>query len=86
MMEIKGHDLIVQVSNNGKPMPVKMTAEKVFAYGDTTEEGIDEHGGLGGYQIKDLMVRFGGEVELELNAEADFPVTYKLVFRDVNIY
>jgi len=85
-MEIKGYDLIVQVSNNGKPMPVKMTAEKVFTYGDTTEEGIDEHGGLGGYQIKDLMERFGGEVELELDAEADFPVTYKLVFRDVNIY
>lgn len=86
MMEIKGQDLIVQVSNNGKPMPVKMTAEKVFTYGDTTEEGIDEHGGLGGYQIKDLMERFSGEVELELNAEAEFPVTYKLVFRDVNIY
>lgn len=85
-MEIKGYDLIVQVSNNGKPMPVKMTAEKVFTYGDTTEEGIDEHGGLGGYQIKDLMERFGGEVELLLDAEADFPVAYKLVFRDVNIY
>ena len=39
-MEIKGHDLIVHVSNNGKPMPVKMTAEKVFTYGDTTEEGL----------------------------------------------
>lgn len=85
-MEIKGYDLIVQVSNNGKPMPVKMTDEKVFTYGDTTEEGIDEHGGLGGYQIKDLMERFGGEVELLLDAEADFPVAYKLVFRDVNIY
>lgn len=85
-MQIKGDALIVCMSNNGKPMPVKMTAEKVFTYGDTTEEGIDEHGGLGGYQIKDLMERFSGEVELELNAEAEFPVTYKLIFRDVNIY
>ena len=84
--EIKGQDLIIRVDNNGKPMPVGMTAEKVFTYGDTTEEGSDEHGGLGCYQIKDLMTKFGGEVELELNPEADFPVAYKLVFRDVNIY
>lgn len=86
MMEIKGHDLIVHVSNNGKPMPVKMTAEKVFTYGDTTEEGVGEHSGLGGFEIKDLMTKFGGEVELLLDAEAEFPVTYILVFRDVNIY
>jgi hypothetical protein len=86
IMEIKGYDLIVHVSNNGKPMPVKMTPEKVFTYGDTTEEGVGEHSGLGGYQIKDLMAKFGGEVELLLDAEAEFPVTYKLVFRDVNIY
>ena len=84
--EIKGQDLIIRVDNNGKPMPVGMTAEKVFTYGDTTEEGSDEHGGLGCYQIKDLMTKFGGEVELELNPEAGFPVAYKLVFRDVNIY
>lgn len=84
--EIKGQDLIIRVDNNGKPMPVGMTAEKVFTYGDTTEEGSDEHGGLGCYQIKDLMTKFGDEVELELNPEADFPVAYKLVFRDVNIY
>ena len=84
--EIKGQDLIIRVDNNGRPMPVGMTAEKVFTYGDTTEEGSDEHGGLGGYQIKDLMTKFGGEVELELNSEADFPVAYKLVFRDVNIF
>ena len=84
--EIKGQDLIIRVDNNGKPMPVGMTAEKVFTYGDTTEEGADEHGGLGGYQIKDLMTKFGGEVELLLDEEADFPVAYKLVFRDVNIY
>ena len=84
--EIKGQDLIIRVDNNGRPMPVEMTAEKVFTYGDTTEEGSDEHGGLGGYLIKDMMTKFGGEVELELNAEADFPVAYKLVFRDVNIY
>jgi len=79
-MEIKGDVLIVYVSNNGKPMSVKMTAEKVFTYGDTTEEGIGEHSGLGGYQIKDLMTKFGGEVELLLDAEAAFPVTYKLIF------
>jgi hypothetical protein len=79
-MEIKGDVLIAYVSNNGKPMPVKMTAEKVFTYGDTTEEGVGEHSGLGGYQIKDLMTKFGGEVELLLDAEAAFPVTYKLIF------
>ena len=84
--EIKGQDLIIRVDNNGRPMPVGMTTEKVFTYGDTTEEGSNEHGGLGGYQIKDLMTKFGGEVELELNSEADFPVAYKLVFRDVNIF
>lgn len=84
--EIKGQDLIIRIDNNGRPMPVGMTAEKVFTYGDTTEEGSDEHGGLGGYLIKDMMTKFGGEVELELNAKADFPVAYKLVFRDVNIY
>ena len=37
-------------------------------------------------RIYDCVKRFGGEVELLLDEEADFPVAYKLVFRDVNIY
>jgi signal transduction histidine kinase len=86
IMKTKGSDLVIKVSNNGIAMPAKMNSEKVFAYGDTTEEGVGEHAGLGGFQIKDLMTKFGGEVELELEASSEFPVTYKMVFRDVNIY
>lgn len=85
LMEIKGDDLIVQIGNNGNPMSPSMTAERVFTYGDTTEEGVGEHAGLGGFQIKDLMSKFGNEVKLELNEKAEFPVVYKLVFRDVYI-
>ena len=86
LMEIKGDDLIVRIGNNGNPMSPSMTAENVFTYGDTTEEGVENHGGLGGFQIKDLMLKFGNVVELELDENAEFPVVYKLVFRDVNIY
>lgn len=86
VMEIKRDDLIVRIGNNGNPMSPSMTSEKVFTYGETTEEGVGEHGGLGGFQIKDLMSKFGNVVELELDENAEFPVVYKLVFRDVNIY
>lgn len=86
VMEIKGYSLIIRIGNNGNPMSPSMTAEKVFTYGDTTEEGVGEHGGLGGFQIEDLMSKFGNVVELELDENAEFPVVYKLVFRDVNIY
>ena len=85
-MEMKGHDMIVRVANNGKPMSPSLTAENVFTYGNTTEEGVGEHSGLGGFQVRDLMLKFGNDVELELDENAEFPVSYKLIFRDVNIY
>lgn len=85
-LELKGDDLILTVENNGKPMLAGMTAKRVFTYGDTTEEGIDDHSGLGGFQIWDLMKRFEGKAILNLNEKADFPVSYKLCFHDVNLY
>lgn len=85
-LELKGDDLILTVENNGKPMLAGMTAKRVFTYGDTTEEGADDHSGLGGFQIWDLMKRFDGKAILDLNEKADFPVSYKLCFHDVNLY
>ena len=78
--------MILTVENNGKPMLAGMTAKRVFTYGDTTEEGADDHSGLGGFQIWDLMKRFEGKAILDLNEKADFPVSYKLKFYDVDLY
>jgi len=82
-LESDGDNYVVTVSNNGNPMHNDISAEDVFTYGKTSGDG-NKHYGIGGYEIRKLMREFRGEATLTAEASAEFPVMYKLIFKDTN--
>lgn len=42
---------------------------------------LKHHCGIGGYEINQLMTDFGGSLEIILDAQAEFPVEYRLTFK-----
>jgi signal transduction histidine kinase len=79
-----GSDYIVSVSNNGKPLDTGMKCEEITIYGQTSGD-TNKHFGIGGYEIKRLMEEFGDSLEIISEPNAEFTVTYKLIFHDTNI-
>lgn len=79
-----GSDYIVSVSNNGEPLDTGMKCEEITIYGQTSGD-TNKHFGIGGYEIKRLMEEFGDSLEIISEPNAEFTVTYKLIFHDTNI-
>lgn len=82
LQEEKGQ-LCIVISNNGKPVHEKISAEDVFTYGRSSKSGQD-HYGIGGYEARSLMREFNGEAEFFSSPHEKFPVSYKLTFRKSN--
>lgn len=80
-----GSTCVVTIANNGKPLHKDMSEEKVFMYGGSTAVGTDGHNGLGAFQIRNLMSRFGGSATIDCN-EAEFPFAYVLTFHNCISY
>ncbi|MDE5883388.1 MAG: N-6 DNA methylase [Muribaculaceae bacterium] len=74
-----GGNFVVSVANNGKPCPPDMTPEQMIKYGESSD--LKHHCGIGGYEINQLMTDFEGSVDILLDAEAEFPVEYRLTFK-----
>lgn len=79
-----GSDYIVSISNNGEPLDTGMKCEEITIYGQTSGD-TNKHFGIGGYEIKRLMEEFGDSLEIDSDPNAEFTVTYKLIFHDTNI-
>lgn len=71
----------IKISNNGKPMHDKLTSEDVFTYGRSSKTGLS-HYGIGGYEVRNLMRGFQGDAEFISIPESEFPVCYKLTFKE----
>ena len=71
----------IKISNNGKPMHDKLTSEDVFTYGRSSKTGLS-HYGIGGYEVRNLMREFQGDAEFISIPESEFPVCYKLTFKE----
>ena len=84
-LESQDNSYIVCVSNNGMPANEKLDSKEIFDYGVTTSNSRGEHSGIGCYEIKKLMERFGGKVEFVNDPDSEYPVTYKLIFNNTNI-
>lgn len=80
-----GSTCTVTVANNGKPLHKDMSEEKVFMYGGSTAVGTDGHNGLGAFQIRNLMSRFGGSANIDCD-DPDFPFAYVLTFHNCISY
>lgn len=74
-----GGGYVLSISNNGVPCPPDMTPEQMIKYGESSE--LKHHCGIGGYEINQLVTDFGGELEIVLDAGAEFPVEYRLTFK-----
>ncbi len=81
-VEVSGGVIILSISNNGKPAPSDMSAEKIMTYGESSD--LRSHCGIGGYETRQLMNDFGGEVDIILDKDAEFPVKYQLTFKSVD--
>lgn len=80
LLENNGRSCIV-ISNNGKPVHEKISAEDVFTYGRSSKSG-QAHYGIGGYEVRNLMREFSGEAEFISSPQSEFPVSYKLTFKE----
>ena len=80
----EGLNYIVEISNNGAPLDKNISTEDVFTYGKSTSIG-KSHFGIGGYEVFRLMKEFNSNAELVTDTINDFPVKYRLIFKDTNI-
>ena len=67
----------IKIANNGTPFHPSMTADKFFTWGEGT------HSGIGGWDIKNRIERMGGEIELHLDAQNEYPVVLELKFEQI---
>lgn len=75
----EGEDIILNISNNGKPLVNGYDSESVLTYGVSSKEG-NGHYGIGGYEVRKLMQEFDGDAKFISNPDDEFSVTYKLIF------
>ncbi|MCQ2191549.1 MAG: ATP-binding protein [Paludibacteraceae bacterium] len=81
-----GSTCTLTIANNGKPLQKGMSEEKVFMYGGSTAVGTDGHNGLGAFQIRNLMSRFGGTATIDCNDASEYPFAYVLTFQNCISY
>ena len=79
-----GMALIVEIDNNGSPIPSDRDAASLLEYGVSTKLHKDGHHGIGCNEIDDIMQRYDGKVEIVSSPEKDFPVKYVLTFNRSN--
>lgn len=83
-LSLSGTDCIVRVSNNGCPLADGFSSQDVFRYGQSSGKS-HQHFGIGGYEVLRLMREFGADAEFISTPTNDFPVEYKLIFRNTNL-
>ncbi len=79
-----GASLIVEVDNNGTPIPEDRDTVSLLEYGVSTALHKDGHNGIGCNEIKDIMSRYDGKVEIISSPKDDFTVKYILTFHNAN--
>ena len=79
-----GASLIVEIDNNGTPIPEDRDTVSLLEYGVSTALHKDGHNGIGCNEIKDIMSRYDGKVEIVSSPKDDFTVKYILTFLNAN--
>lgn len=88
-----GDIIVLEIANNGTPIQKDVDLSMVFDYGyttalneiDTTSSDGSVHSGIGGYDIRNILKKYHGDVEIISNPESDFPVMYRITFNNVEI-
>lgn len=73
-----GKDVLLEISNNGKPFDGKFTEERLKIRGEKSVSSKST--GNGGADIDQITKMYGGAFTLSRGGEGEFPVTYKIEF------
>ena len=82
--QMKGTALIIEIENNGTPIPRDRDTASLLEYGVSTALHHDGHNGIGCNEIDDIMQRYDGKVEIVSTPEKEFTVKYILTFNRSN--
>ena len=77
-----GGSIIIEIENNGTPIPKDRNTASLFEYGVSTALHKDGHNGIGCNEIDDIMRRYNGKVAIVSSPEADYTVKYVLTFEN----
>ena len=77
---IYGASIIIEIENNGTPIPLDRDTESLLEYGVSTALHQDGHNGIGCNEIDYIMRQYGGSVKIVSSPSSDFTVKYILTF------
>lgn len=80
-----GLALIIEVENNGSPIPTDRDVASLLEYGVSTDLHNNGHNGIGCNEIDDIMHRYDGNVEIVSSPDKEFTVKYVLTFNHAKI-
>ena len=80
----KGKTLVIEIENNGTPIPEDRDTTSLLEYGVSTALHHDGHNGIGCNEIDDIMQRFDGKVKIVSNPQSVFTVKYVLTFNHID--
>ncbi len=80
---IDGTSLIIEIENNGNPIPGDRDAASLLQYGVSTLFHQDGHNGIGCNEIDEIMQRYDGKVKILSSPDAEFKVKYVLTFNRI---
>ena len=79
--ELNESDVVISIKNNGTPIHPDINTDDIFTYGVSSSfNDEDGHSGIGCYDIKNIIERQGGSVEVRRLSNSDFTVEYRLSF------
>ena len=81
-----GIAIIVEVENNGTPIPQDRNTASLLEYGVSSALHKDGHNGIGCNEVDDIMRRYDGKVRIESSPKSEFSVKYVLIFERSNIF
>ncbi len=87
-----GSQVILEILNNGTAVGSDVETDKIFDFGYTTSLNETDkysqnkvHSGIGGYDIRNILQKYGADVEFISSPKDEFTVTYKITFNNVEI-
>lgn len=81
----EGTSVVIQIENNGEPIPADVNVNDILSYGFSTRLNEDGHNGIGGSEIASIMKMYDGKVSVEALSNEEFTVRYTLTFEKSNI-
>ena len=80
-----GMALIIEIENNGTPIPEDRDTAKLLEYGVSTALHKEGHNGIGCNEIDCVMKQYDGEVEIVSMPKEEYTVKYILTFNKSNL-